>query len=276
MRKIKLLVCFKVVRDLDTVIEQDWLNAKDISFDIDYTKRIINCFDESALETALYLADTAKKTNTACIETVALTISNDNIADILKNLCAIKYSRVVNIQCDADLRFNPRAVAHIISRFVKAEAGFDAVLMGYQANAGNNSQTAFLVAELLNLPCVNMVYDIALINDGFRVVHQTSNGMRHVCVTSPAVFAFGNAKHTYLRTATLREKLAASNNNPIVRSIEEFGLEPSMLAEYADKTVLSIYCEKKKRECYFINAETAEEKAGLLVEKYIRKVVDVL
>ena len=46
----RILACFKIVRDLESAIEEDWASAADESFDIDYTRKIISCFDEAALE----------------------------------------------------------------------------------------------------------------------------------------------------------------------------------------------------------------------------------
>ena len=54
---MKILVCFKVVRDLEQVIEEDWNVEEGASLSIDYTKKIWNCFDEAALETALRIKD---------------------------------------------------------------------------------------------------------------------------------------------------------------------------------------------------------------------------
>jgi electron transfer flavoprotein alpha/beta subunit len=266
---MKLLVCFKVTRDLDTVIDKDWLEAKDSSFNIDYTKRIINCYDESALETALFLADDAKQMNIAPVETVALTISGDPIAGILKNLYAVKFDRVVHIQCDRDLRFSPKAVAHTIAAFVEKEGPFDAILTGYQTSIGGNAQTAFLLAEMLHLPSVSKVYDLELSSDGFLAVQLLNAGKRRLEVTAPAIFAFENAKHTYLRTATLREKLAAGACLPDEYPIGEF-MPESLQEELFENKVLRMVCEKRKRTCTFISAGTAQEKVTFLFN-YIRE-----
>ena len=43
---MRILACFKIVRDLENVIDSDWKSAKDAGFRIDYTKKLINDVDD--------------------------------------------------------------------------------------------------------------------------------------------------------------------------------------------------------------------------------------
>ena len=277
-KKLKLLVCFKAVRELDTVLENDWLSARDTSFNIDYTKKIVACFDESALETALCMADSGKQMGID-IETTALTISSDNVsgvfAGLLANLYAVGFSNVIHIKYDKDLSFNPRAIAQIITAFVKFSGGFDGILMGYQANVGNHCQTAVLVSEYLKYPFLNMIYDIVMAKRQIYITDKVNNGIRHAIAGFPAVLAFGNAKHSYLRIATLKEKLASSKKKPLEYSLTDLGVDASIFIDIADSVVLSMYREKEKRICSFIHGKTAAEKAHILFESQIGKAVEL-
>ena len=81
--KKRILTCFKITHDLDSVIEEDWNSAADKSFHIDYTKRIISGFDEAALETTLRIKDQSED-----VHTTALTVNSEPIGDFVKNLYA--------------------------------------------------------------------------------------------------------------------------------------------------------------------------------------------
>jgi electron transfer flavoprotein alpha/beta subunit len=269
---MELLVCFKIVRDLDSAILSDWENARDISFDIDYTKKIFGCYDESALELALCIADQAKKLKIPCNVT-ALTIDDEGLDSFITGLYAVQFSEVIRISCHADLRFNPRTVSKLISNYVSRTAGFDAIMLGHQAGVGDHGQTAALTAEQLHLPCINMVKDIQLTDDGFVITSQLEEGIREATVTKPAVYAIGNSElHTYLRIPTLRDKLRASKCAPKVLELDELGLADRSIAQLADTEVLSFASALPKKNCTWIDADTDEKKAHLLYENYLRKV----
>lgn len=53
----RILVCFKIVNNFDDVLPGDWQDIGTGEVDTSYTKRMLNCFDESALEMALCLRE---------------------------------------------------------------------------------------------------------------------------------------------------------------------------------------------------------------------------
>jgi electron transfer flavoprotein beta subunit len=54
---MRILVSFKVTPDFEALREADWAAAAADGVETRYVRRIINCFDESALELALRVAD---------------------------------------------------------------------------------------------------------------------------------------------------------------------------------------------------------------------------
>jgi electron transfer flavoprotein beta subunit len=270
----KILVCFKVVHDLDSVLEDDWLNFSQEEWDIDYAKKVLNCFDESALELALYVSDQARDLHRE-YEVVALTISDGGAEQFSNNLYAIGYSEVVNIKYDPDSRFNPRAVAHIIAQYVTMSSGFDAIFLGCQAGVGDSGQTAFLLAEILQMPMINMVVDIEPLIEGFRITSQIDDGFRRATVKIPAVYSIGSAKrHTYLRVPTLKEKISAAKNEPCTLTLKELNLDLNCLNQYNDNKILRIYRDQKTRECKWIDG-SPDEKAKIIYENYIREKIKI-
>lgn len=98
MRLTKILVCFKIVPDLDDVMTDDWNACIEGNIDLSYAKKIYNCFDESALEMALRLGDTATGQGQD-VDVTALTIGSGNIDNFLKNLYAVNVNKVIKIEC---------------------------------------------------------------------------------------------------------------------------------------------------------------------------------
>lgn len=259
----RILACFKIVRDLESAIEEDWASAVDESFDIDYTRKIISCFDEAALETTLCIADRNEG-----IRATAVTIGDEPIGDFIKNLYAIGFDEVVQIQTDQDLRFRPQTVARLLARYVQDEGGFDAIVMGGQASPGDNRQIPYLLAELLNMPCMDFVADLKLMPEGMLAWRETQGCVELYQIATPAIYAMENAKHAYLRVATLREKLAASKKQARVLTAEELG---SVRLE-KEAEVQRMYPARKARTCRFLSSDP-EVAAKELVEEYITPVL---
>jgi electron transfer flavoprotein beta subunit len=271
---MKLLVCFKVVNDLDSVMAGDWDHIADENMDIGYTKRNLNCFDESALEIALRLCDQVREKGGEA-EVTALTIAprDSHIENWIKNLFAVKYTDVVKIECAADLRFNPRGVAAIISRYVQRNEKFDAIFLGMQAGVGDNGQTGLLAAEMLGLPCITEVSEVTLERDYLRIVSRIDGGVKRQTVTSPVVIAVGNARWVYLRVATLREKMTSAKRQPTIITQGSLGMPNEKLATLADTTLCKLYRENREKRCIILEGADAAEKARLLYSRYIRKAI---
>ena len=252
---MKIIVCFKVAQDLESVMKRDWENASLQNFDINYTKKELNCYDEAALEAALRLKDSYDKTGREIIVD-AVTVGNGNYDLFYKNLFAVGVNAIYQIHTDKELTWNPYTVAALLAEKVK---GYDAVLTGCRNAMGDNGLTPFALAKALGCPCINHVISLHAEDNGLRVAYERDQGERHATVRIPAVYAFGNSDSPYLRVATLREKLAVKG-----KQAEHL----NRTAEETEKYRATNLChEEAMKECRFIEGETPEEKAKLLLEE---------
>ncbi len=215
-QQFRILICFKVVHDLDTVMEEDWRSAADGEVDVSYTRKQLGCYDEAALENGLRLADQMRLSGRD-VEVTALTIGQEAQDEIFKNLYAVKCDRVVFWKCEKDLRFHPEGTARRIASFVKAEGGFDLILMGQQASVGDSGRVPWAAAEYLGLPAVSQVRELCLRDGAVLAVSEAEGWERSFLCGGAAVCALGNAKYPYLRVATLREKLVSGKKQVLVR-----------------------------------------------------------
>ena len=60
---MRILACFKIVRDLENVIDSDWKSAKDAGFRIDYTKKLINDAKQYSVNVYRYQFNKLLQTN---------------------------------------------------------------------------------------------------------------------------------------------------------------------------------------------------------------------
>ncbi len=150
---MKITVCFKTLADYTRLSPSDWTWDDHYAVDMHFIRYLFNCYDESALEMALKLADSCNSPQEK-IELTALTVDDQRADLFLKHLMAVGYEDAVRIQCPEkiDLRFNPLAVSHLIAHYIQQQ-GQQIAFFGMQGAEGDNGQTGLLVAERLGWPC---------------------------------------------------------------------------------------------------------------------------
>lgn len=268
---MKIAVCFKTLADYPMLTERDWRVDEQHKVDLDWVRQVYNCYDESALELALQLAQDGP--DAAACETTALTIDDSRADLFLRHLYAVQYDWAVRIDCgeEIDLRFNPLAVSLLIASYVQEIGGQQLVLIGSEGGMGDNRQTGFLVAERLGWPCIRDVID---------VVPDESRGC--LCVTSrregavltqtvglPLVLVIGNVlRSPYLRVPTLKEKLAAKKKQVLVLSPTDLAIAPDNLTGN-DRTLVGLFRQRQDRQCVMLEGENAREKAKTLYHQYL-------
>ncbi len=264
---MNILCCFKLVNDLDLVMESDWMAASTSTVDLSYVKKIINCFDEAGLETVLRIKDSAK-TQGEDVFITAITVGDGNYEAFFKNLFAVGIDRILQVNETSFPPFAPNKIASILCEAAKC-CEYDAVITGMQSADGANGLTPFLLARKLGIPCISNVTELQYANGALRSTCDTGHGMRRATVGTCALFAIGNSVNPYLRMATLKRKLAVSGMTAEI-------IEPSSLSvsHVRDAELCSLKREKKERQCVFIQGETCEEKAENLLKAYpeVRKI----
>jgi electron transfer flavoprotein beta subunit len=239
---LRVLACFKVTPDFEALRDADWASAAR-GVETRYVRRILNCFDESALELALRLADSRSESGCAT-ELGALSIGGAEVEPHLKTLLALGYERAARVRLEApgpeapgaaatgsgaagsdtlgavatgsetlgaglDLDFAPGVVAAIIARYASRVAHSDLVMLGCRSGPGDGGTVPFRVAEALGWPCLTQVTDVEPVDhERVRVTRETGAGTLRLTLRGPCVLAVGNALVSHLRVPTLRDRLA--------------------------------------------------------------------
>ena len=213
---MRILVCFKVVDDLDDLLAEDWRQLTPAGPDTGCCKRVLGCFDEAALESALRLRDELADAGGA--ELTALTADPGYSEHLLSALPAVGYDRVACAESGADLRYDPAGTASILKEYISKNGPYDLILCGRQAPPANSGAVPLLLAEALELDAVCDAEDMRMGPDAARgaltVVSALDEGVCERDYPLPLLVTVGSARHSYLRMPTLREKLAAKNKKP--------------------------------------------------------------
>ena len=271
---MKILGCFKVVPDLDLVVEEDW-NVKDhLYVDAGYAKLVWNCFDEGALEMMLRLSDLSESLN-VIYKLSALTISRQKTEGFLKTLYALGFSEGVRIcvEAEEELLFSPEMVAEGIANYVREIEEQDVVITGIQSSDGSSRKTPYLLAEKLGWPCITQVIGIEPIDENhLKVTSQVSGGYMVRDVKIPCVLAVGNSSCAYLRIPTLKDKMKLGKR-PITRLRPE---DMGMLQVSENVRIAALKPVDRKRNTVVIEAGTPQEKAKYLYENYLKERLSAL
>jgi len=147
---MEVLVCCKVVPDLDQLSEQDWQVQEGCGVDTGFVRNLVNPYDESALELALRFRDAA----TGPVRVSALSIGGPAADPFLRTLRALRFDPVVRIEPRQDWRFCPEGIATMITAHALCRASQDVLVLGRRSGEGDHGKTPLLAAELLGWPCI--------------------------------------------------------------------------------------------------------------------------
>lgn len=253
---MKICVCFKIVPDLDQVLDGDWKDI-DGGLDTSYVKKGFNCFDESALEMALRIREALEES----VSCTAVTVGGGPLG-LIKGLYAVGFDRVVNIALE-DREFCPERVAALLYDFIQLE-GFDLVLTGLQAGMADTGMIPPLLAESLGWPLIEEVVAAMPLAQGICFTCESPDSLEMLTVEGPVVASVGDARHPYLRVATLRQKMASSK-------IEIECFKASLSIEESEPPRFNHL--KREKNCRLITGQNTQEKAACFFDNVIKGVL---
>ncbi len=265
---MNILVCFKVMPELEMLNAEDWVFDGRFHIDTGFVKRVLNCFDESALEMALKLRDTSEDLS-APVELTALTIDGSGAEPFLKTLNALRFKRVVRIGQRDDITFKPTAVAAMVSWFVRQHTPQDVLLMGRQSGLGDSGKSPLLAAERLGWPCITQVSSVEPADEHhLKVTCQVDDGELRQIVRIPCVLGVGDAPHSYLRVPTLKDRMDHGSRPVMVISAPDI---------QAPEDTIKLACLEvihPQRSGIIIQEDSPEDKARRLYSAYLEPRLD--
>jgi electron transfer flavoprotein beta subunit len=270
---MRILVSFKVTPDYEALRKADWAaGAKSAQDGVEtrYVRRILNCFDESALEMALRLRETlAKRSVASSLE--AVSVGGREAETYLKTLMALGYELAARVRPQAALDFAPSTVASLIAGYVRQTDHRGTLMLGCRSGPGDSGTVPFLVAETLGWPCLTQVTEVEpLDDDRLRVTCATDGGLLRATLRTPCVLAIGNAVVSRLRVPTLKDRL--TRRDEPVHLVEASDLGVDVGAERLREPCLltSLETIDRTRDSVIVGGETARAKAQALFDGHLK------
>ena len=208
---MRIVVCAKEVLDPDAV--NNYILAGNLKIGADgktpevaAIPRLINGFDEQAMEAALKIRDSGVE-----CKITAVSIGTDQ-TDLLKHCAALGADEIISINAAAD-QLDGQVIANLIAAYIKKSGGADLVLCGRQASDDDQGVVGPLIGERLGFPVAPLARAIEVSGSNVKVTRVTADGDEVVEGAMPAVVTISNEMGDP-RFPTAKSKMAARKMKP--------------------------------------------------------------
>lgn len=260
---MRIVVCVKEVLDPDAVNNYALAGRLEIGEDgktLTQTAipRLMNGFDEQAIEAALRLRDAGAD----C--TITVVSAGAEAEGMLKHAAALGADEIAAIPVDPTA-LDYHVVAGLLAAYVRTSGGADLVLCGRQASDDDQGAVPALMGEFLEMPVAAVARAVELVaGPSLRVTRVTPDGDEVVEVACPAVVTISNELGEP-RYPTAANKIKARRKKPTIVSVGDLGLSPEELQPRVAFT--RQFVPTVQGNCEFISGETAAEMADSLIAR---------
>jgi electron transfer flavoprotein beta subunit len=260
---MRIVVCVKEVLDPDAVNNYALAGRLEIGEDgksLTQTAipRLMNGFDEQALEAALRLRDAGADCS------ITVVSAGPDPANILKHAASLGADEIVALMVDPTA-LDSHAIASLLAGTIRSRGGADLVLCGRQASDDDQGVVPALMGEMLGMPVVTIARAVEdRDGSGWRVTRVTPDGDEVVEVDSAAVVTISNELGDP-RYPTAAAKIKARRVKPSIVSVEDLGLAAEDLQPRA--TFTKQFVPTIQGNCEFIAADSAAEAADRLIAR---------
>ncbi|OGT50508.1 MAG: hypothetical protein A3F17_01070 [Gammaproteobacteria bacterium RIFCSPHIGHO2_12_FULL_41_15] len=230
---MRVLVSIKPVLDPNMKLR---LKPEGAGIDLNQAKRIINPFDEIALEEALRLKESGKAT-----EVMIVSIGNLQTQETLRHGLALGADSALLIQTERYC--SSLMIAKILKAIVLRELP-TLMFLGKQAIDTDNNQVGQMLAGLLNWPQGTFVSRLELQANEVMVTRELDEGLETLKLRLPAVVTVDLRLNTP-RYASLPNIVKAKQKSLAVITLEELGLDLAQPNYKIVNTSLPISSRKK-------------------------------
>jgi len=259
---VRIVVCIKEVLDPDAVNNYAVAGRLEIGEDgktltQSAIPRLMNGFDEQAIEAALRLRDAGADF------TLAVISAGEGPDKLLKHAAALGADEVVAIKADpATLDYH--AIAPLLSAQIQKSGGADLVLCGRQASDDDQGVVPALIAERLGSSMVTIAKAVELDGTTLRITRVTPDGDEIVETACPSVVTITNELGDP-RYPTAAAKVKARRVKPTVVEPGDLGLADEALTPRV--TITRQFVPEVQGNCEMLQGDTPAALADALIEK---------
>ncbi len=224
---------------------------------------VINPFDQQAVEAALQLREADGGAGTISV----LSLGPDSARDAIKTGLAMGADEGYQLNAPAFEGGDAWTTALALAKAIEKIGLPDVLIFGRQAADLDQGTVGSIVAELLGLPSVTVLRSVQLAGGEIRVSRVVADGFESISVPTPAALTISN-EFGDPRYPQLRQIMQAARKQVTMWTPADIGLDPGEVGAAGARVKMhALFQPRNETECEFIEADTAEEKAGLLAAR---------
>jgi electron transfer flavoprotein beta subunit len=251
---MNIIVCIKEIPDPEAAIDSFRLDpANKVLVSSSKVLRVVNPFDEQAVEAALRIKDRIG----AKVTVVSLGNNLDRV--VVKKPLHMGADELILLEDEAFVGGDSWATAQALSAAIRKIGEYDLVLCGRQAADSNAGQTGLGIAEFLGLPCVTVARKIEITGDTVAVERVIPNGYETVEVRLPAVITVSN-ELGQARYPSIKNIAKSNAIKPVIWKPADIGLEPEVCGTRARRlTAIKLFLPVFEATCEIVSGDTIQE-----------------
>ena len=218
-------------------------------------QRVVNGFDEQALEAALRLKDE----NPGSTVTV-LSVGEHVPWEVLRKLMALEVNDAVVVDGPSGDSHDSRSTAAILAAAITRLAQVDIVICGRQDSDWDNAQVPIRVARNLRWPCLTLAREAKVTGERVLVRRVLLDGWQDMSAKLPAVVTV-TSELGELRYPTMKGRMAAMKRHPNVWSVSDLGVNSEESTELVDVHIAE---RSKESNCQFIDGDSGQSQGEQL------------
>jgi electron transfer flavoprotein beta subunit len=239
----------KQVPDTETTI-----HLKDGAVDEEGVKFVVNPYDEFAMEEALKIKEAEGGTITV------ITMGPARSAESLRSCLALGGDEAIHLKDDGFEGSDALGTARIIAKII-GEMEYDLILCGKQAVDTDNVQVGIILAELLDIPHVNIVTKLELnVSEKKCIAHREIEGATALIETPLPVVITCQKGLNEPRYPSLKGIMMAKRKPITEKGCSDIGIDPDTVGITGAKSrIVSLEYPPERPPGRIIEGETPGE-----------------
>jgi electron transfer flavoprotein beta subunit len=257
MRPLQIIVCIKQVPDPEGPADAFKIDSEVKKIIPVGIPPVINPFDENALEAALHIKDNYNGRVTA------MSMGEKLAQPVLRKALAAGVDDLILL---VDQRFKDLdsfSTAYVLSKAIRKIGPYDLILTGRQAGDWDFGVTGLIIAEMLQIPGVNLARKIEIRDDGIWVEKLMRDGYELVKTPMPALITV-SSEIGELRYVSVRALQSVRAKPVTVYGAEDLDLDIQRLMT---RQIHNLSPFQGQRECTYIEGDSDQQKGENLALK---------
>jgi electron transfer flavoprotein beta subunit len=250
MKTLQIIVCVKQVPDPEGPADAFKVDSEAKTVIPVGIPPVINPFDENALEAALRI-----KNQFNCKVTV-LSMGEKLAQPVLRKALAAGADDLILLMDQHFKNLDSYSNAYVLSKAIRKIGTYDLILTGRQAGDWDFGITGLFIAEILQIPIINLARKVEIRDDCVFVEKLCDDGYEVVKAKRPLLVTVSNEVGE-LRYTSVRALQAVSKKPIQIFNAGDLELD---LEKLTHRTIYNLVAFQDERQCRFIEGESSQEK----------------